>query len=162
MSGKTHEQVFQEAVPRLFGFLVSEFGFSLIQRTDKIFEAQSQFASLNMYVHRREVVVEFRPLTDADKRLPESLKLLRGAGAPDVAVIVHCLDRQAKPEFRRDIRPDEVEEELEKYVELLRKYCTPFLKGDFSEWPKVEACLEDRDRRLRSWLESGDRSSLSD
>ena len=83
--GKTHEEVFQEAVPRLFGFLVSEFGFSLTQEGDWRFQADSTHSSMGIFLDKGgQVVVTFRPIDETDWRLPESMKHLRGKGGPQL------------------------------------------------------------------------------
>ncbi len=164
MDGKngTHIEVFREAVPRLFGSLCSDYGFSLTQEEEWYFVAESEHSTLGIEFDRNQVSVRFRPYDEKDRRLPDSLKFLRGAGLIDIAIIAECLDPTANimafllpevlegdPKRYISLSPEGVERVLERYVVLLQKYCIPFLKGEFSRWSQVEACLEERRKNLR-------------
>jgi hypothetical protein len=149
---QTYAQAFQEAVPICFSFLVSEYGFSLTKKADWLFEADSQYAYIDIFLDRRQVFVTMKPITPEDLRLPE---YLRRTGQPDVAVIVSCLNPHEHPEFKRMLNPEEIHDELKRYAHLLRQYCTPLLRGDLSDWSKVEACLKERGARIKAYFEGG-------
>lgn len=136
---QTTVQAFQEAVPRVFGFLISEYGFSFSETESCLFEGQTEYAVMAIYLDRGGVFVSMRPVDPKDQYLPEPL---RRAGKIPVTLIVQCLDPDLHIRFKTDIKPEEIHGELEKYAELLRRYCSRMLGGDFTEWAKIQACLE--------------------
>lgn len=141
----TYEQVFQEAVPSIFGFLVSEYGFSLTHDESWLFEGQTEYALIEIVLDRHTVQVGMRPVDPKDQYLPEPL---RRAGKIPLPLIVECLDPNLHISFKRESKPEEIRGDLEKYADLLRRYCSRMLGGDFTEWANIQACLKKRKIKL--------------
>ncbi|MBI5305840.1 MAG: hypothetical protein HY868_27175 [Chloroflexi bacterium] len=137
----TYEQAFQEAVPTIFGFLVSEFGFSLTHDESWLFEGQTEYALIEIVLDRHTVQVGMRPVDPKDQYLPEPL---RRAGKIPLELIVRCLDPDLHIGFKTEIKPEGIRGDLEKYADLLRRYCSRMLSGDFGEWANIQAYLEKR------------------
>jgi hypothetical protein len=136
---QTTVQAFQEGVPSVFGFLISDYKFSLTKEEDWLFEGQTEYAVIEIFLDRGSVFVGLRPINPKDRYLPEPL---RRAGKTPVVLIAQCLDPNLHFKLKLDIKPEEIRGELEKYAELLQRYCSRMLRGDFAEWPTVQSCLE--------------------
>ena len=132
---------FSAAVPVSFGFLISEYGFSLTQERDWLFRAQSPYCRIAIYLDRTQLVTAFERVVDGSQE--ESKRHYIGEMI-DIAVIALCLDPQAHVVLSRNLKPEEVRDEVNRQSELLRHYCSPFLRGDFSSWEKLVTCLEER------------------
>jgi len=142
------DDCFATAVPIAFGFLESKFGFTLTRKNVWEYIGESPYLRIRVICDTGQlIVVSFTPkkysLNSDSTKMPSEVGL---------GIIIPCLYPSVgyAPRFCHNIRGFELE--INKSAELLNRYCIPFLKGDFSNWAKVEACAERvvQDRRIQS------------
>ena len=117
--------VFQEDVPRAFGFLVDRFGFTLQRTDDYGFLATSPHAEVRIELDWGSIAVTLAPTTTG-----RAVRLSFIVGATDPTILFLP---------RYPWGPDEAREEIARQAELLGRYCDDLLAGDFSGWAALEA-----------------------
>ena len=117
--------VFQENVPRAFGFLAERHGFELQRLDDYGYLATSPHAEVRIELDWGSIAVSVCPI-GAER--PVRLSFIVGASDPTVLFLP-----------RYPWGPDEAHEEVERQAELLGKQCGDLLSGDFSGWAALEA-----------------------
>jgi hypothetical protein len=117
--------VFQEGVPKAFGFLVDRHGFTLERMDDYGFLATSPHAEVRVELDWGSIAVSLCP---SDTGRPVRLSFIVGASDPTVLFLP-----------RYPWGPEEAHEEIERQAELLGRHCGDLLAGDFSGWAALEA-----------------------
>ena len=116
--------VFHEAVPASFGFLVDELGYVMTRDDDYAFTAASQHGRIVVELDWGSIAVSVRPSVSGRA---VRLAFIVGATDPDVLFLP-----------RYPWGPDEARDEIERQAALLRKYCWDLLSGDTSRWGQLE------------------------
>ena len=117
--------VFQEEVPKAFGFLVERHGFTLERLDDYGWLATSPHAEVRIELDWGSIAVSLCP---AGAERPVRLSFIVGASDPTILFLP-----------RDPWGPEEAHEEIERQSELLTTYCADLLSGDFSGWKSLEA-----------------------
>ena len=116
--------VFQEEVPKAFGFL-ADHGFALERLDDYGYLATAPHAEVRIELDWGSIAVSLCP-SGAER--PVRLSFIVGASDPTILFLP-----------RYPWGPEEAHEEIERQAELLAKYCADLLSGDFSGWAALEA-----------------------
>lgn len=132
--------VFQEQVPRSFGFLVDRHGFTLARVDDYAFSARSKHSEVLVELDWGSIVVSIRP---AQTGRNVRLSFIVGAKDPTILFLP-----------RYPWGPDDAREEIGRQASLLSTFCGDILDGDFSEWAALEAHQE---QVLEQWRGESER-----
>jgi hypothetical protein len=125
MTTQTVLDVFQEKVPKTFGFLADRHGFALKRSDDYAFVAKSRHCDVVIELDWGSIVVSVRPLhTGRAVRL----SFIVGAKNPTILFLP-----------RYPWGPEDASEEIDRQADLLASYCGDILGGDFSQWAALEA-----------------------
>ena len=125
MKIETVHDVFQERVPKSFGFLVDRHGFVLHKDDDYAFVAKSRDCDVVIELDWGSIVVSIRPVQTGR---PVRLSFIVGAKNPTILFLP-----------RYPWGPEDAFEEIDRQAELLAGYCDDILGGDFSQWAALEA-----------------------
>lgn len=136
---------FEGLIKKNFQFLVDEYGFIFNKVNDWTYDFESQRTRIHILSeHALLLSISIEPIGEAARELLQrNISPGRGLG---LVIISMCLDLELK---YRMLRYDgtiaiNIPIELEKQVQLLKKYCQKMLLGDFSEWEQIEV-----NRKLR-------------
>ena len=118
---------FKRGVSKHFSFLVKEYGFVLknelyTDHGDKI-DFESDVCRVSFIMERCQLLIDLAPSGSVGQEI-------------DLGHIV----LQANPEsdFKYAFSPDGfVPSEYTRLAFILKKYCEPILRGDFSKWPQI-------------------------
>lgn len=133
-------EVFHEAVPKTFGFLVDDYGFRLGRDDDYAFTAIASHSEVVVELDWGAIVVSIRP---AETGRSVRLSFIVGALDADVLFLP-----------RYPWGPDEARDEIDRQATLLRRFCEDLLRGDFSKWAELE---EHQQRVLDQWRRESER-----
>ncbi len=129
--------VFRETVPVAFSFLMAEYGFTLAQENECLFTARSDVCIVRIYLEWGDVVVTLQPLG------PHQVEGLRTPHRElGLAIILARLDPKVELPTGLITKPEEFGDRIHQLATLLRTYCAPLLKGNFSDWPRFETYAE--------------------
>lgn len=117
--------VFQEDVPKAFGFLVERHAFTLTRGDDYGFTALSEHAEVHVELDWGSISVSLCPRSSAR---PVRLSFIVGATDPSILFLP-----------RYPWGPEEAREEIARQAELLDRFCEDLLAGDFAGWDALEA-----------------------
>lgn len=130
---------FTELVKNHFHFLIAEFGFSNLNEdynlrvsSDRLVEFRSEATIVIVVDDKYSVCVHVGPVLEppiAQVELTTVISFL----APDEQVSAYISPPELKGQPQKRIRY-----QVEKKALLLKQYCEPFLKGDFSRWLDLE------------------------
>ncbi len=132
--------VFQERVPRTFGFLVERHGFALDRNDDYAFIARSRHCDITVELDWGSIVVSIRPAQTG-----RSVRLSFIVGAMDPTVLFLP---------RYPWGPEDASEEIDRQASLLANFCTDILEGDLSNWASLEAHQQ---QTLEQWRRESER-----
>jgi len=132
--------VFQERVPRTFGFLVERHGFALDRNDDYAFIARSQHSDVLVELDWGSIVVSIRP-TQTGRAV--RLSFIVGAMDPSILFLP-----------RYPWGPEDASDEIDRQAGLLASFCTDILNGDFSKWASLEAHQQST---LEQWRRESER-----
>lgn len=125
MQTLTVMDVFRERVPTAFAFLSGSYGFDLRREDDYAFTASSPRCEIVIELDWGSVVLTLKPVG-----YEQGVRL---------AFIVGAVNQDILFLPRYPWGPDEALDEIERQARLLREYCEPLLRGDFSRWTALEA-----------------------
>ncbi len=134
-----YENTFGKAVLSSFSFLKT-YGFSLRQQYGWLFQAESKCCIVTIQMDRHQVFLDIRPVTIQDGQ-NEAVEPF------DLGVIINCLYPEVDFKYTFDLKPQELHDETDRLSKLLLRYCEATLRGDFSVWPRLEACIKERQRK---------------
>jgi hypothetical protein len=136
------EAQFRELVPLKFEFLGKEFGFHFVQDRPWRYVADS--------LHCR-VVMEYEKSHFACWIERRELKLIDNDSFRAISVDLISICKGHTPALGPIYLSKEaiLRKEIDTAVTFIRKYCAPYLRGDFSDWSDVVGCLQQREARLR-------------
>jgi hypothetical protein len=117
--------VFQERVPKAFGFLVDRHRFTIERSDDYAFTARSRHCDVVVELDWGSIVVSIRPIETG-----RSVRLSFIVGAKDPTVLFLP---------RYPWGPEDASDEIDRQATLLQSHCSDILDGDFSEWAALEA-----------------------
>jgi hypothetical protein len=140
MKIQTVLDVFQERVPRTFGFLVERHGFALDRNDDYAFIARSRHSDVMVELDWGSIVVSIRPTTTGR---PVRLSFIVGAIDPSILFLP-----------RYPWGPDDASDEIDRQASLLASFCSEILDGDFSKWASLEAHQQ---QTLEQWRRESER-----
>jgi hypothetical protein len=132
--------VFQERVPRTFGFLVERHGFALDRNDEYAFIARSRHCDVMVELDWGSIVVSIRPVATGR---PVRLSFIVGAMDPTVLFLP-----------RYPWGPDDASDEIDRQASLLASFCTDILDGDLSTWASLEAHQQ---QTLEQWRRESER-----
>jgi hypothetical protein len=132
--------VFQERVPRTFGFLVERHGFALDRNDDYAFIARSQHSDVLVELDWGSIVVSIRP-TQTGRAV--RLSFIVGAMDPSILFLP-----------RYPWGPEDASDEIDRQAGLLANFCADILNGDFSKWASLEAHQQ---HTLEQWRRESER-----
>ncbi len=124
--------MFQEAVPKSFASIITDYGFSLTQPSNGVFELRSDVCLLTIFLDRQSVLGDIKPA------LIEQVPKAQYYGSIGLGALIDFLAPQEKFEYRFCRKPEEIGDEVAKLARLIQENCTPMLKGDFSVWLKLK------------------------
>lgn len=123
-TNKTFSEAFKDSFNKAFGFLVSEHQFSFVEEPETVYTGRNKSCEVTVSWDRPfYITVSIKP----PYYYKPSLELQQ---------IVHYFNPEIGLEVK-NIKEDEMGDEMMRMVQLLKEYCTPMLKGDFSEWHKI-------------------------
>ena len=125
--------VFSETVPLAFSFLVTESGFILTQENECLFIARSKECLVRIYLEWGDIAITLQPPVNET----------RGSRTParelGLAIILACLDIKTDWPSGLVPKPEDLTTRIYQLATLLRTHCALFLKGEFSDWSRIEA-----------------------
>lgn len=152
------KDIFFERVKEEFHYLVSDYGFTI---TEEIYDAQAfgnsfvGFVStmngmgIGIALDRGQVTVDIRP-SPGSKKIFGLVTMVRFL-APDFSEEVY-----ASPPKAFDTYHDRVDWQVKRIARILRQYCEPILKGEFTEWEEMDKMGNAYARRLYKSLTGKD------
>ncbi|MFA4982221.1 MAG: hypothetical protein WC592_07135 [Candidatus Omnitrophota bacterium] len=118
------KKIFSDSVFSTFNFLISDYGFVFKEDPETVFTARND---------KCEVMISWdRPLHIAVMIKPPYYY----KPSLDLNQIVHYFNDKTGLAVR-NIKEEEIADEMSRMAQLLKEYCMPMLKGDFSEWHKI-------------------------
>jgi len=133
---------FNKLMKKSFRYLENEFSFSVRKVNDWTYVAETPDTRIYIYIeHYAILVVEIEPIGE------QANQLLRQNILPSRADIVP-MSKYYNPKL--NYKPEMLDKknyihnipiEIEKRATLLKTYFTKMLRGDFSDWPKMEKYL---------------------
>jgi len=127
--------VFQEAVPKSFASIIADYGFSLSQPSDWLFELRSGVCLITIFLDRQSVLGSIKPAR------VEQVSKVQYYGSIDLGGFIDFLAPEENFEYRFCRKPEEIGDEVDKLARLIQQYCTPTLKGDFSNWLRLKESI---------------------
>jgi hypothetical protein len=144
MDKKITSSEFKTLVNRYYQFLIDDFDFSIDKSDDWSFNLKAKNTRVFLLVeHAILLTVALEPIEQEARKLLRQNILPRGI---EVAVVSMCLDPELRYKAKRinNSIAHDIPFEMERRAELLKKYCTKMLTGDFSDWPSIEKCMSIR------------------
>lgn len=129
---KSPEDVFIQEVPKAFIFLVSEFGFNLSKRHDCLFEATSPQCIVLIGNDWPGLYIALKPSTESTgignraRIEPIGLSWIVNYLYPDI----HYSETKLNT-------VDQIPAELHRQANVLKRFCSRFLNGEFSRWEEI-------------------------
>ena len=140
MKIQTVLDVFHERVPTAFAFLAERHGFALTRDDDYAFVAKATHSDIVIELDWGSIVVSIRP---ASTGRAVRLSFIVGAQDPSIVFLP-----------RYPWGPEDALQEIDSQAELLAKFCSELLRGDFSKWPALEAHQQ---QVLEQWRRESER-----
>jgi hypothetical protein len=129
------EQIFREEVAQKYKFLNKDFGFIFFQEYTWRLVAKSSFCHVVMEYEKEHFACWI-------ERFDEDFAVNDRYRGINVVLIATCKGySHIIPDPQLHSKKEIIEEEIDENSNLLRKYCSAFLNGDFSEWPEIITCL---------------------
>lgn len=140
MKIQTVLDVFHERVPMAFAFLSERHGFALTRDDDYAFVAKTAHSDIVIELDWGSIVVSVRP---ASTGRAVRLSFIVGSQDPSIVFLP-----------RYPWGPEDAQQEIDFQAELLEKFCSDLLRGDFSKWPALEAHQQ---QVLEQWRRESER-----
>ncbi len=138
---------FKNLVLRHYKFLSDDYGFSISQKDDFVYEAETSNAKIRIFIEYSTLVTDMEPAGESANELLRRNLIPKRMG---ITTICEYLD----PGFHYEVEMldnrnlvHNIPVELERRAILLKKYCGKLLQGDFSVWPDLMAYLTDKRKR---------------
>lgn len=122
---------FMEAVAVEFAFL-KEYGFTFDRITEFDALATSPVVSIELQLDWDRVVGAFLPRREL---VPPEAGGASGVAIKTIAAYVSEQPLPIKPRRTDALSPADVKEDLAALAQMVKKYCTPLLRGNYSIWP---------------------------
>lgn len=123
---------FLTVVEKHFSFLLNDFNFSIAEPYNDLAELKSRNCIVVVVAGNNQCTVSIRPTGDAAKQL-KSKKLF--TNSIDIEIIMNKLHTEEEFEPSHSVLTiEDIDDEVKRNAELMKKYCTKMLNGDFSEW----------------------------
>jgi len=129
------EQLFCEMIPVRFDFLIKEFGFAFFQDRTWRFRAESPNCRVVMEYEKNHSACWIERLDDGSTEKD----MFHAINVKLIAACKGYIRLPPDPQFYS--KRESVTKEIDEYAMILKKYCSNFLEGNFSDWPQIVNCL---------------------
>lgn len=126
---------FQEAVPKSFASIIANYDFLLTQPSEGVFELRSDVCLITISLDRQSILGNVKPA-----RI-EQVPKAQYYSSIDLGTFIDFLAPEANFEYRFCRKPEEISEEVDRLARLIQQYCTPIMKGDFSDWVRLKESI---------------------
>lgn len=135
------KRTFGTAVPDHFSEVAARYGCTLSAVSSTVFRMQSTSCDVKIRLsdaHQPDIIVTIAPRSEEwDAEAIQSNEF--GLG-----VVISCLFKRDAPRPKKLRTGDDVRRETQRLAHLLDIYGGRSLRGDFSEWPRLRACVDAR------------------
>lgn len=140
---------FKNLVDEYCRFLEIEYGCVIKKINDWKFTVENSTTRVLILIEGDALTIGIEPIGDGANQLLRQNIIPSGI---EVYLLSECLDPTLHYEIAlvgNEKYIHDIKVEIKKRTDLLRKYCTNMLQGDYSEWPEIEKCMSERRRKLR-------------
>lgn len=146
---QNNEEKLEELIRYHFKFLEDDYGFAFSREENWKYSFQTTKVDVSILIeHRINPVVEIQPINESASNLLKNNVLPNRYG---VIAISMCLDPALKYKIEKISEKSahvHIPIEIKKRADLLKRYCSNILKGDFSCWSQISLCLSKRGREF--------------
>ena len=128
-------ETFKEAVPELYASIINDYNFSIIfdPEWEESFELRSDDCLISIYLDRDNSIS-----SDIKPARKEQVPKVQYYSTIGLGQLINFLDPEAKFKYGVCPTPERLREEIQRFAELTRQYCTPMMEGDFTKWLELK------------------------